>query len=94
MIDDGGTDRLVGDTTSRLSGSWPPLGHALLTRPEATGFHGAPRVPGFDEDGREVLSLLAAAPGRAWYWRRWTAYRCARRLASASGVGAAGPRGT
>ncbi|MFE6806236.1 phosphotransferase [Streptomyces sp. NPDC057681] len=70
MIEDGETDQgtvttvqRVGDTIRRPPGRWTPLVHALLAHLDAAGFQGAPRVLGFDEDGREVLSLLHGEPG-------------------------------
>ena len=33
--------------------------HALLAHLELVGFEGAPRVLGFDNEGREVLSFVA-----------------------------------
>lgn len=48
----------VGDTVRRTTGPWTPAVHALLRHLEAAGFEAAPRVIGFDEDGREVLSFI------------------------------------
>lgn len=42
----------------RSVGPWTPTVHAYLSHLEAAGFRGAPRVLGFDEDGREVLTYL------------------------------------
>lgn len=42
----------------RSVGSWTPTVHAYLSHLEAAGFRGAPRVLGFDEDGRELLTYL------------------------------------
>jgi len=53
----GGAER-VGDTVRRRTGRWTPSVHALLRHLEAVGFEGAPRVLGFDEHGREVLTYL------------------------------------
>lgn len=71
MIEDGGTDhgtvttvRRVGETIRRPAGRWNPVVHALLAHLEAAGFDGAPRALGFDEQGREVLSLLHGEPAR------------------------------
>jgi hypothetical protein len=46
----------VGDTIRRGTGPWTPAVHALLRHLEAVGFDAAPRVLGFDEQGREVLA--------------------------------------
>ncbi|MFB9235247.1 phosphotransferase [Plantactinospora siamensis] len=50
----------VGDTVRRSTGPWTPDVHALL-RHLAGRLPGVPRVLGYDEAGREVLSYL---PGR------------------------------
>ena len=49
---------VVGGTVRRRVGRWTPAVHALLRHLEAVGFDGSPRVLGFDEQGREVLSFL------------------------------------
>jgi hypothetical protein len=54
----------VGDTVRRPVGPWTPGVHALLRHLEAAGFEGAPRVVGFDEHGREVLTFV---PGDVVY---------------------------
>jgi len=48
----------VGDTMRRETGPWTPAVHALLRHLEAVGFDAAPRVLGFDEQGREVLTFV------------------------------------
>ncbi|MDP9238195.1 MAG: aminoglycoside phosphotransferase family protein [Chloroflexota bacterium] len=48
----------VGDTVRRVTGSWTPAVHALLRHLERSGFEGAPRVVGIDDDGREILSYI------------------------------------
>jgi hypothetical protein len=48
----------VGDTVRRSAGPWTPAVHALLAHLAGTGFTGAPRPLGFDEQGREVLAFL------------------------------------
>jgi hypothetical protein len=50
----------VGDTVRRATGPWTPAVHALLAH-LADRLPHVPRVLGFDEEGREVLSFL---PGR------------------------------
>jgi len=48
----------VGDTVRRPIGPWTPAVHALLHHLEARGFTGAPRVLGFDDQGREILEYI------------------------------------
>ncbi|MEO9255365.1 MAG: hypothetical protein ABI305_07500, partial [Tepidiformaceae bacterium] len=48
----------VGDTVRRTPGPWTPAVHALLKHLEQAGFSAAPRVNGFDDRGREVLSFI------------------------------------
>jgi Phosphotransferase enzyme family len=50
----------VGDTVRRATGPWTPAVHALLAHLAGRVPH-VPRVLGFDEQGREVLTYL---PGR------------------------------
>lgn len=52
----------VADTVRRPVGPHTPLVHALLRHFEAVGFQGAPRVIGFDERGREILSFIEGSP--------------------------------
>lgn len=52
----------VGDTVRRSPGDRVEAVHALLRHFEAVGFDGAPRVLGFDERGREVLSFVEGVP--------------------------------
>jgi len=51
----------VGSTVRRRSGPWTPAVHSLLHHLERVRFAGAPRVLGFDERGREVLSYIPGA---------------------------------
>ena len=44
-------------------GPWTPVVHALLAHLERAGFDGSPRVLGFDDDGREVLTYIEGEPG-------------------------------
>ncbi|MDA0634899.1 phosphotransferase [Nonomuraea sp. MCN248] len=53
----------VGDTVRRPTTPSTPAVHALLRHLEAAGFGGAPRVLGFDELGREVLTYLPGTTG-------------------------------
>ena len=55
----------VGDTVRRPVGPHTAYAHALLRHFERVGFDGAPRVLGFDEKGREVLSFVEGVPGLA-----------------------------
>jgi hypothetical protein len=48
----------IGDTVRRSSGPWTPTIHAHLHHLEERGFLGAPRALGFDEKGREALSVV------------------------------------
>jgi hypothetical protein len=48
----------VGGTVRRGTGAWTPAVHALLRHLERAGFDGAPRVLGFDAQGREVLTYV------------------------------------
>lgn len=57
----------VGDTVRRTTGPWTPSIHALLRHLEREGFSGAPRVLGFDDEGREILTHVAGVAGlRPW----------------------------
>ena len=58
---------LVGGHVHRQTGPWTPSVHALLAHLAAQGFDGAPRVVGFDEAGREVLTWVeGVAPAMPW----------------------------
>jgi len=52
------TPARVGGTVRRSTGPWTPAVHALLRHLERAGFDGAPRVLGFDAQGREVLTYV------------------------------------
>jgi Phosphotransferase enzyme family len=54
----------VGDSVRRPTGRWSGAVHILLRHLEEVGFEGAPRIPGIDDEGREVLSYLPTE--RAW----------------------------
>jgi len=56
----------VGDTVRRPVGRWTPAVHSVLRHLESVGFSGAPRVLGFDEKGREVLTYLPSDPEPNW----------------------------
>jgi len=55
----------VGDTVRRPVGPHTGYAHALLRHFERVGFDGAPRVLGFDERGREMLSFVEGEPSLA-----------------------------
>jgi hypothetical protein len=62
----------VGDTVRRTPGCWTPAVHALLAHLETVGFPGAPRARGFDDRGREILTLLPGeVVGSAHPWPAW-----------------------
>ncbi|MFG1682546.1 phosphotransferase [Nonomuraea sp. NPDC049269] len=64
----------IGETVHRPANPWTRTVHTVLAHLEAVGFEGAPRVLGFDEQGREVLTFLHGdtigeqAPWPAWAW--------------------------
>jgi aminoglycoside phosphotransferase (APT) family kinase protein len=49
---------VVGERVHRRTGRWTPAVHALLRYLESVGVSGAPRVLGFDDLGREILTYL------------------------------------
>ncbi|GII03710.1 phosphotransferase enzyme family protein [Planobispora takensis] len=53
----------VGNTVRRPTRPSTPSVHALLRHLEAAGFDGAPRVMGFDGQGREILTYLEGESG-------------------------------
>ncbi|MFF1292711.1 MULTISPECIES: phosphotransferase [unclassified Streptomyces] len=53
----------IGDTVRRPVQPWTETVHALLRHLEAVGFPWAPRVLGFDGEGREVLSYIDGESG-------------------------------
>ena len=61
-----------GDAVHRPARPWTASVHAVLRHLEAVGFDGAPRVLGFDERGREVLSYLPGETvGERSPWPGW-----------------------
>jgi hypothetical protein len=56
----------IGNTVRRPAGRWTPAVHSLLRHLEDVGFEGAPRVLGFDEQGREVLTYLPTDSSPLW----------------------------
>lgn len=62
----------VGNTVRRTAGTQTPAVQALLRHLEETGFTGAPRALGLDDQGREVLSHLdGETVGDALPWPAW-----------------------
>lgn len=53
----------VGGTVRRPVGRWTEAVHAVLAHLADVGFDGAPRLLGFDEEGREVLTFIEGRPG-------------------------------
>jgi hypothetical protein len=53
----------VEDTVRRPAHSWTPAVHALLHHLESVGFAESPRVLGFDDKGREILTMIPGAVG-------------------------------
>lgn len=57
----------VGNTVRRPVGPWTPAVHGLLRHLEMVGYRGTPKVLGFDERGREVLTFIEGQPAtRPW----------------------------
>jgi len=63
---------LVDGQVHRATGPWTAAVHALLRHLQRVGFEGAPRVVGFDDAGREVLTWIdGEAPAHPWpVWMR------------------------
>jgi len=63
---------LIEGRVHRSVGPWTACVHALLRHLEAVGFDRAPRVVGFDRQGREVLTWVdGEAPSQPWpNWMR------------------------
>jgi hypothetical protein len=58
---------LIDGRVHRQTGPWTPAVHSLLAHLEAKGFAGAPRLVGFDEVGREILTWVdGEAPLMPW----------------------------
>jgi hypothetical protein len=63
---------LIGDVVHKRASAWTPTVHALLRYLQDTGFEGAPRALGFDEQGREMLTYLRGeAIGDRPAWPAW-----------------------
>ncbi|WP_345772020.1 phosphotransferase [Geodermatophilus sabuli] len=62
----------IGDTVHRPVRPWTPAVHAVLRYLEEAGLAGAPRVLGFDDQGREVLTFLEGETvGELLPWPAW-----------------------
>jgi hypothetical protein len=62
----------VGDEVRRAAQPWTGTVHSVLRHLEAAGFEGAPRVRGFDEQGRERLTFLPGQTlGEPSPWPEW-----------------------
>lgn len=62
----------IADAVHRASQPWTPAVHAVLQHLENVGFDGAPRVLGYDEQGREMLTFLPGATvGDHRPWPAW-----------------------
>ncbi|MER5889637.1 aminoglycoside phosphotransferase family protein [Streptomyces sp. NPDC001941] len=59
----------VGDTVRRPAQPWTPAVHALLKHLESVGFPYAPRVFGYDDQGREVLAHIEGEAGSTGWAR-------------------------
>jgi hypothetical protein len=57
----------VDDVVHRPTGFWTPAVHSLLIHLEEVGYTGSPRVLGFDEQGREMLSFIDGDSGVVWW---------------------------
>ena len=74
----------VGDTVRRPVHPWTPAVHALLRQLDAVGFAEAPRALGFDDQGREVPTMIPGEVGNYPLTREMTTddslLACARLL--------------
>jgi hypothetical protein len=74
----------VGATVRRTVGPWTPAVHELLLHLERVGFPFAPRVLGFDDRGREILSFIEGEtvgdhhPWPPWAWTAETLVQVGR----------------
>lgn len=58
----------IGNTVHRPAHWWTPGVHDLLKYLEKVGFPYSPRVMGFDEEGREILTYIEGESGReGWF---------------------------
>lgn len=75
----------VDDTVHRPTGWWAPAVHELLRYLESMNFKYSPRVLGFDDQGREILSFIEGESGPL-VWPRSPAMTQATARVSASVV--------
>ena len=61
----------IGNTVHRPVRRWTTTVHAVLRHLEQTGFTEAPRVLGFDDAGREVLTYLEGETAGEAPWPAW-----------------------
>jgi hypothetical protein len=61
----------IGDAVHRPVRRWTTTVHAVLRHLERAGFSGAPRVLGFDDAGREVLTYLEGETAGEAPWPAW-----------------------
>src|SRR4051812_13908744 len=62
----------IGNTVHRPVRPWSTTVHKVLRHLERAGFTGAPRVLGFDDAGKEVLTFLEGETvADAWPWPAW-----------------------
>lgn len=61
---DSGRVTRIGGTVRKPVRPWTRSVHAVLRHLESVGFAGAPRVIGFDTEGREVLTYIDGVDGR------------------------------
>jgi phosphotransferase family enzyme len=61
----------IGQTVHRPVRRWTPTVHAVLRHLERAGFSQAPRVLGFDDAGREVLTCLEGETAGEAPWPAW-----------------------
>lgn len=59
----------IGNTVHRPTGWWTPAVHKLLKYLEKVDFKYSPRVFGFDEQGREILSFIEGESGKDGWTR-------------------------
>src|ERR1017187_26228 len=58
----------IGNTVHRPANWWTPAVHEVLKYLESVGFAYSPRVLGFDDKGREVLSFIEGESGKeGWF---------------------------
>ncbi len=58
----------IGNTVHRPANYWTPAVHGVLNYLESVNFPYSPRVLGFDDKGREVLSFIEGESGKeGWY---------------------------